>query len=281
MQGSYCERTAFWVYYKEPIFIGSFCLYKNKLRGIIVLRGDIMERFIRNEYAFSKSGVEKLKNSTVCVLGVGGVGSFAVESLARSGVGKLIIVDKDTVDITNINRQIHANTNTIGRDKVEVMKERIALINPDCEVTALKMFYLPDQREKLFEHKFDFLIDACDTVTAKIDVIKECLKRDIKFISSMGAGNKFDPTMFEITDITKTSYDPLAKVIRQKLRKEKVFGKVPVIYSKEEPKEPFHDHIGESEIRKEAIPPSSNSFVPSTVGLIATSYVVRKILEEL
>ncbi len=239
-----------------------------------------MERFKRNLYAFGPEGVKKLKDASVCVLGIGGVGSFAVEALARSGVGTLILVDKDVIDVTNINRQIHALSTTVGREKVEVMAERIKLINPDCKVIAKKMFYLPSTKEELFEHSFDFLIDACDTVTAKIDVITECLKRDIKFISSMGAGNKLDPTKFEISDLSKTSYDPLAKVLRQKLRKNKVKGKIPVIYSKEEPKTPYHEENGDSEIRKEAMPPSSNAFVPSSVGLIAASYVVNKILED-
>jgi tRNA A37 threonylcarbamoyladenosine dehydratase len=240
-----------------------------------------MKRFLRNQYAFGKAGVNLLKHSSVCVLGVGGVGSFAVEALARSGVGRLILVDKDAVDETNINRQIHALTNTVGFDKVSVMADRIKMINPDCEVITLKMFYLPETKEDLFQYDFDFLVDACDTVTAKIDVITECLNRDIKFISSMGAGNKFDPTKFEITDITKTSYDPLAKVIRQKLRKNGIKGKVPVIYSKEEPKQPKHDDIGDSSIRKEAMPPSSNAFVPSSVGLIAASYVINTLLEDI
>jgi len=240
-----------------------------------------MSRFKRNEYAFGLDGVNYLSEKKVCVLGVGGVGSFAVEALARSGVGTLILVDKDTVDVTNINRQIHALTSTVGLDKVSVMADRIKEINPDCHVIALKMFYLPETKEELFKYDFDFLVDACDTVTAKIDVITECLNREVRFISSMGAGNKFDPTRFEITDISKTSYDPLAKVIRQKLRKNKVYGKVPVIYSKEEPKQPFYTESIESDIRKVAIPPSSNAFVPSSVGLIAASYVINSLLEDI
>lgn len=180
----------------------------------------MLHQFSRNELAIGKEGLEKLKNATVAVLGVGGVGSFAVEALARSGVGRLVLVDRDNVDITNINRQIHALLSTIGRPKVELMKERIADINPECDVIALQMFYTEETYEQFFSYDLDFVIDASDTIIYKVHLMKECLKRNIPIISSMGAANKMDPTRFRIVDISKTHTDPIAKVIRAKLRKE-------------------------------------------------------------
>lgn len=178
----------------------------------------LLHQFSRNELAIGKEGLNILKGSSVAVLGVGGVGSFAVEALARSGVGRLILVDKDDVDITNINRQIHALLSTIGKPKVDLMKERIADINPECEVIALKMFYTEETYETFFSYKPDFVIDASDTISYKIHLMKECLKRKIPIISSMGAANKTDPTRFKIADISQTHTDPIAKVIRTKLR---------------------------------------------------------------
>ncbi len=246
----------------------------------------MLHQFSRNELVYGKEGTEILKNSTVAVLGIGGVGSFAVEALARTGVGTLILIDKDVVDITNVNRQIHATLKTVGRSKVEVMAERIHDINPDCNVIEMHMFYTEETAPKLFEYPIDFIVDASDTISYKIHLIKECLKRNIKFISSMGAANKLDPTKFEITDIQKTSYDPVAKVIRTKLKKEKVNGKVPVIYSTERPiigREETLKVVGkaESEVRKQQLPPASNAFVPSVAGLIAASYVVTELTKSI
>jgi tRNA A37 threonylcarbamoyladenosine dehydratase len=246
----------------------------------------MLHQFSRNELAIGKEGLEKLKNATVAVLGVGGVGSFAVEALARSGIGRLVLVDKDNVDITNINRQIHALLSTIGRPKVELMKERIADINPECEVIALQMFYTEETYEQFFSYDLDFVIDASDTITYKVHLMKECLKRNIPIISSMGAANKMDPTRFRIVDISKTQTDPIAKVIRAKLRKEGIRRGIPVVFSDEKPiiiREDVRKEVGndQSPIRKAQMPPSSNAFVPSVAGLIMASYVVRELLKDI
>ena len=172
--------------------------------------------------------IELIKNSTVMVVGIGGVGGYATEALARTGVGTLILVDKDKIDVTNINRQIHSLHSTIGKEKVDVMKERILDINPNCKVILINEFDL-DSAFKLIP-QCDFVIDAIDTITNKIKLIKECLNLKVAFISAMGAGNKVDPTRFEIADITKTQYDPIARIIRSKLRKEGIYVKVPVVY---------------------------------------------------
>lgn len=210
-----------------------------------------------------------LQNSTVLVVGLGGVGGHATEALARSGIGKIIIVDKDVVDETNINRQIIALSSTVGEAKTEVMKKRLLDINKNIEVITYHTFYNLETKEEIFSHEIDYVIDAIDTITFKIDIIKECLKRGIPFISSMGQGNKLHPELLEISEITKTTYDPIAKIIRKKLRKENVIGKVPVIYSKEEP--------NSQDTTRRA--PSSNSFVPAVAGLLAASYIVNKIIE--
>ena len=209
-----------------------------------------------------------LQQSTVLVIGLGGVGGHATEALARSGIGKLIIVDNDVVDETNINRQIIALSSTIGKPKTVVMKERLLDINKNLEVLAYHTFYDFETKNDIFNNKIDYVIDAIDTITYKIDIIKECLKRDIPFISSMGQGNKLHPELLEITDITKTSYDPIAKIIRSKLRKEGIKGKIPVVYSKEEP--------NSQDSKKRS--PASSSFVPATAGLLAASYIVNKII---
>jgi tRNA A37 threonylcarbamoyladenosine dehydratase len=245
----------------------------------------MLHQFSRNELAIGKEGLEKLKNTTVAVLGIGGVGSFAVEALARSGVGRLVLVDKDDVDITNINRQIHALLSTVGRPKVDLMKERIADINPECEVIALKMFYTEETYEQFFSYGLDFVIDASDTITYKIHLMKECLKRNIPIISSMGAANKMDPTRFRIADISKTHTDPIAKVIRTRLRKEGIRKGIPVVFSDENPiiiREDVRKEVGNDQatIRKAKMPPSSNAFVPSVAGLIMASYVVREVLKD-
>ncbi len=246
----------------------------------------MLHQFSRNELAIGKEGIELLKNSTVAVLGIGGVGSFAAEALARSGVGRLVLVDKDDVDITNVNRQIHALLSTVGQQKVELMRDRVKEINPDCEVIALKMFYTEETYEQFFSYNLDYVIDASDTIMYKIHLMKECLKRNIKIISSMGAANKMDPTRFQIADISKTHTDPLAKVIRTKLRKEGITKGIPVVFSDESPiviREDVRKEVGndKAEIRKAKMPPSSNAFVPSVAGLIAASWVVRDILRDI
>ncbi|CAH0134673.1 MULTISPECIES: tRNA threonylcarbamoyladenosine dehydratase [Peribacillus] len=246
----------------------------------------MLHQFSRNELAIGKEGIDILKNTTVAVLGVGGVGSFSAEALARTGVGRIILVDKDDVDITNVNRQIHALLSTVGQPKAELMKNRIQDINPDCEVISLKMFYTEETFEEFFSYGLDYVIDASDTVIYKMHVMKECLKRNIKVISSMGAANKMDPTRFQIADISKTHTDPLAKVIRTRLRKEGITKGIPVVFSDESPiviREDVRKEVGndEAKIRKAQMPPSSNAFVPSVAGLIAASWVINDILKDI
>lgn len=246
----------------------------------------MLHQFSRNELAIGKEGLDIMKNSTVAVLGVGGVGTFAAEALARSGVGRLVLVDKDDVDITNVNRQIIALLSTVGQPKVDLMKERIKDINPECEVIALKMFYTEETYEQFFEYGLDFVIDASDTISYKIHLMKECLKRNIPLISSMGAANKMDPTRFQIADISKTHTDPIAKVIRTRLRKEGIRKGIPVVFSDESPiviREDVRMEVGKNDatIRKAKMPPSSNAFVPSVAGLVMASYVVRQLLKNI
>ena len=246
----------------------------------------MLHQFSRNELAIGKAGLDVMKDSTVAVLGIGGVGSFAAEALARSGVGRLVLVDKDDVDITNVNRQLIALLSTVGRPKVELMEERIRDINPDCEVIALKMFYTEETYEQFFSYGLDFVVDASDTISYKIHLAKECLNRQIPIISSMGAANKMDPTRFQIADISKTHTDPLAKVIRTRLRKEGIRKGLPVVFSDESPivtLDEVNKVVGkeDAKIRKAQFPPSSNAFVPSACGLIMASYVVRELLSDI
>ncbi|WP_100400772.1 tRNA threonylcarbamoyladenosine dehydratase [Bacillus sp. FJAT-44742] len=244
----------------------------------------MLHQFSRNELAIGQEGLELLKNKTVAVLGIGGVGSFAAEALVRSGVGRVVLVDKDNIDITNVNRQLHALLSTVGQPKVDVMKERLLDINPECDIVALKMFYTEETYEAFFEHGLDFVIDASDTISYKVHLMKECLTRDIPIISSMGAANKMDPTQLKVVDISETSYDPMARVIRRKLRKEGIYGGIDVVFSEESPiqiREEVRKEIApeKAEIRKAKIPPSSNAFVPSVAGLIATGHVMSRLLE--
>lgn len=242
----------------------------------------MLHQFSRNELAVGKEGIEMLRNSTVAILGVGGVGSFAAEACARSGVGRIILVDKDNVDITNVNRQLVANLSTIGQSKSAVMKNRIADINEDCEVIDMHMFYTEDTFEEFFSFNPDYVIDASDTMVYKVHLMQECHRRGIKIISSMGAANKTDPTRFKIADISKTHTDPLAKIIRKKLRQSGIRKGIPVVFSDESPIIVREDIVGsvgkpDAAIRKAKMPPSSNAFAPSTVGLICASWVVNDI----
>ena len=223
--------------------------------------------FERLKLITKEEGLQKLRSSTVLVLGLGGVGGHCCEALARSGIGTLIIVDKDVVDETNINRQIVALQSTIGLPKTEIMKKRIHDINPDCDVITYHTFYNHDSKEEILSHQIDFICDCIDTVTFKIDIIKESIQRNVPIISSMGAGNKVHPELLEIEYLHKTTYDPIAKVIRGKLRKERIEAKIPVVYSKEEP------------IKTESTTIGSTSFTPSVAGLLMVGFVVRKIIE--
>lgn len=231
--------------------------------------------YTRTELVYGDK-MDKIINSTVMIVGVGGVGSYAAEALARSGVGKLILVDKDEIDITNINRQLHALHSTIGLQKVDVMEERLKDINPKIEIEIINKFELDEAIERITD--CDFVIDAIDTVTNKLLLINACLSNKVKFISAMGAANKVDPTRFQIADIKKTSTDPLARLIRKKLAKSRVKGKVPVVFSTEVPMKQ-NKILNDSNIRKVSTPPGSLAFVPSVVGLICASYVIRKLTE--
>ena len=227
-------------------------------------------RFSRTELLLGEVGMEKLANSTVAIFGVGGVGSFVAEGLARAGVGHLVLIDNDLICLTNINRQIHATSKTVGKKKTETMKERILDINPKAVVDTIEDFYLPEQAERFFTMPYDYVVDAIDTVTGQIDLVLQCRDRHIPIICSMGAGNKLDPTKFEVTDIYKTSVDPLARVMRKKLKENRV-KKLKVVYSKEKPLRVRQSGCGKNCI----CPPGSISFVPSVVGLIIAGEVVR------
>lgn len=240
-------------------------------------------QFSRNELAIGQEGLKLLEHTTVAVLGVGGVGSFAAEALARTNIGHIILIDKDDVDITNVNRQLHALTTTIGQSKVSLMEERIKQINPNCTVTSLHMFYTEETYEQLFnDYQIDYIVDASDTIIYKVHLMEQCLNRGIKIISSMGAANKIDPTRFQITDISKTHTDPIARVIRNQLKRKRIYRGIPVVFSDESPiviRDEVKAVVGDanSKNRKAQMPPSSNAFVPSVVGLIMASYVCNDI----
>ncbi|AXH99272.1 tRNA threonylcarbamoyladenosine dehydratase [Sporosarcina sp. PTS2304] len=246
----------------------------------------MLHQFSRNELSIGVEGVERMKGKTVAILGVGGVGSFAAEACARTGIGRIILVDKDTIDITNINRQLMAYLSTVGQSKSAVMKERIADINPECEVIDLHMFYTEETAEEFFSYKPDYVIDASDTISFKIHLIQQCLERGVKVISSMGAANKTDPTRFQIADISKTHTDPLAKVMRLRLRKLGIPKGVPVVFSDESPIVVREDVVGtvgnpDAAIRKAKMPPASNAFCPSVAGLILASWVLNDIVADI
>ncbi|NLX62463.1 MAG: tRNA threonylcarbamoyladenosine dehydratase [Tissierellia bacterium] len=229
-------------------------------------------KFIRSQLLLGEEGIYKLKNSTVAVFGIGGVGSFASEALVRSGLGKIILIDYDIIDISNLNRQIHATTKTIGLPKVDVMKERLLEINPEIEVVAFKEKYNSETRYKLISTEYDYVVDAIDMITSKIDLIVTCKTMGIPIISSMGAGNKLDPTAFSVGDIYSTHTCPLAKVIRQELRKRNIES-LKVVWSKEKPMKANLEREG----RRKAIP-GSVSFVPSVAGLIIASEVIKDLI---
>ena len=245
--------------------------------------------FSRTELLLGKEALSKLSQSKVAIFGIGGVGSFAVEGLARAGVGKLVLVDNDIVCPTNVNRQLLATIKTIGRQKVEVMRERILEINPNAQVTVYNEFYLPGSSDRLIQDDYDYMVDAVDTVTAKIDIIVQARKRNIPVISCMGAGNKMDPTRFRVTDIYSTTVDPLARVMRREL-KNRGIDSLKVVYSTEPPIKPTDNEEQEngtgSVCQKAFTPncadrkrtPGSISFVPSVAGLIIAGEVVKDII---
>ena len=231
-------------------------------------------QWIRTELLLGEEAVEQLKKSHVAVFGVGGVGGYVVEALARTGVGTFDLIDRDTVSVSNINRQIIATHSTVGKVKVEVMKDRIREINPEAKVNIHKCFFLPENAGEFDFSRYSYVVDAVDTVTAKIELVMQARKAGVPIISSMGAGNKLDPTKFEVTDIYKTSVCPLAKVMRKELKKQGVKN-LKVVYSTEKALQPGVDLSGEEGRR--AVP-GSVAFVPSVAGLIAAGEVIKDLI---
>lgn len=229
-----------------------------------------MNQFSRSELLLGRAGMDKLKNSRVAVFGIGGVGGHAAEALARTGVGRLDLFDNDTVSLTNVNRQIVATLDKVGEYKVDVMKERIAQINPEAEVNAYRCFFMPDNSAEFDFTKYDYVIDAVDTVTAKLELVMKCREANVPIICSMGAGNKLDATAFEVADIYKTSVCPLARVMRNELRKRGV-KKLKVVYSQEPPMTPLPS---DEDCAKKVVP-GSVAFVPSVAGLILAGEVIK------
>lgn len=230
------------------------------------------DEFSRSELLLGRDTMKKLNNSHVAVFGIGGVGSYTVEALVRSGVGELTMIDNDTVSVTNINRQIIALNSTVGKAKVEVAKNRALDINPNIKIHTLKTFFTAENQSEIDFTEFDYVVDAIDTVSGKIALVEECQKAGVPIISSMGTGNKLDPTAFEVSDIFKTSVCPLAKVMRHELKKRGI-KKLKVVYSKEEPKV----HKGETDEKPQGRRsiPASVSFVPSVAGLIIAGEVIK------
>ena len=233
--------------------------------------------FSRTELLIGEEGLHRLRKSTVMVLGVGGVGSHCIEALARSGAGRLILVDNDTVSLTNINRQSIAYHSTIGQYKTQVMKERIRDICPQTEVVTHEMFVLPENMDTLFEERPDYIVDAIDTVTAKLALVERAKADEIPIISCMGTGNKLHAEMFEITDISKTSVCPLCKVMRKELKARGIYH-LKVLYSKEKPVDTSGRDSGEEKGQRRSIP-GSVSFVPPVAGLLIAGEVIRDICE--
>lgn len=240
-----------------------FYLSLNRPSGNFFICGDKM--FERVEKLIGKDNLNKIKEKRVVVVGLGGVGGYAVEALIRSGIEHIILVDYDTIDITNLNRQIITNQNNINNFKTDEANKRIKKINPNVEVIKYTKKLELDNVEELFNFKFEYLIDACDTIPIKQELIRKCLENNITFISSMGTGNKLNPEDLEITDIKNTSYDPIAKRIRKYLKDNNINGKVPVVYSKEQ-KSKF----------KGSIP--SMMFVPATSGLLCANFIIKSII---
>ncbi len=225
-------------------------------------------QFSRSELVLGKSALARLAKVRVAVFGIGGVGSYVVEALARSGVGALDLVDNDKFELTNLNRQLYALHSTIGQAKVEVAARRIADINPDCQVTTYKVFYLPETAQQFDFKQYDYVVDAIDTVTGKISLVEAARKAGVPIISAMGAGNKLNPQMFEVADISITSVCPLAKVMRKELHKRGIES-LKVVYSKEQP---LSSDLGNV--------PGSTSFTPPVVGMIMAAEVIKDLIKQ-
>ena len=246
----------------------------------------MLNQFSRTQLLLGADAMQKLAGSRVAVFGIGGVGGYTVEALARSGIGALDLIDDDKICLTNINRQIFATRSTVGKYKVDVAAERIADINPNCKVTTYKTFYMPDTESEFDFNNYDYVVDAIDTVTGKLSLVKKAKAAKVPIISSMGAGNKLDPTAFEVADIYKTSVCPLAKTMRKELRKLGI-DSLKVVYSKEEPIKPEQETetscrhncicppgtVRKCTVRRDI--PGSNAFVPPAVGLIIAGEVIK------
>lgn len=246
------------------------------------MRGRRMNEFSRTELLIGQAALEKLQNSRVAIFGVGGVGGYVCEALVRSGVGHFDLIDNDTVSLTNINRQIIALHSTIGKLKVDVMKERMLDINPDVDVSVHPCFYLPETADQFDFSNYDYVVDAIDTVTGKIEIIVQADAHQVPVISSMGAGNKLNPAMMEVSDIYKTSVCPLARVMRRELKKRHI-KHCKVVYSKEKAIQPSQASLekygadSEENFTRKSIP-GSTAFVPSVAGLILASEVIKDLI---
>ncbi len=243
----------------------------------------MLDQFSRTEKLIGSEALNKLKSSKVAIFGIGGVGTYVVEALVRSAVGELVLIDDDDIDITNLNRQIHATTKTVGMAKVEAMKERALEINPDVKITTHKKLYNKLTAESLLKDDYDYVVDAIDMVSSKLDLIERCKNMNIPIISAMGAGNKFDPTKLQVADINDTIMCPLAKVMRKELRRRDIKN-VKVVYSTEKATKPIDleesdDTISDNEKRKKQTP-GTMSFLPSTSGLIIASEVVKDLISD-
>lgn len=250
----------------------------------------MLNQFSRTELLVGKENMERFRKARVAVFGIGGVGGYTVEALARSGIGTLDLIDDDKVCLTNLNRQIYATRSTVGKYKVDVARERILDINPDAQVHTCKTFYVPETADQFDFTQYDYVVDAIDTVTGKIGLVLQALESHVPIISSMGAGNKMNPADFEVTDIYKTSVCPLAKVMRRELKKRGV-QHLKVVYSKEKPMTPIDDMaiscrtncicppgtVRKCTQRRQV--PGSNAFVPSVVGLIIAGEVIKDLMQ--
>ena len=231
-----------------------------------------MKQFSRTEILLGEKSMEKLRSACVAIFGIGGVGGYVAESLVRSGIGNFVLIDNDEVSLTNLNRQIIATHSSLGMAKVECMKERMLDINPEVNVVCKKMFFLPENSDEIDFSKFDYVVDAIDTISAKIEIIMKCQKHGIPVISAMGAGNKLDPSRFKVADVYKTSVCPLARVMRNELKKRGV-KKLKVVYSDESPKK-----VGIKDEQSGKMIPGSIAFSPASCGLVIASEVIKDLI---
>lgn len=250
----------------------------------------MLNQFSRTELLFGREAMDKLQNSRVAVFGIGGVGGYVCEALVRSGVYHFDLIDDDQVCLTNLNRQIIATRKTIGQYKVDVMRERILEINPDADVSVHKCFFLPENADEFPFEEYDYVVDAVDTVTAKIELVMKAQEKGVPIISSMGAGNKLDPSAFKVADIYKTRVDPLARVMRREMKKRGV-KKLKVVYSEEDPKRPIEDMAvscrnhcicppgAQHKCTERRDIPGSTAFVPSVAGLIIAGEVIKDLIK--